>query len=73
MRRDCIADKFFVPTPEGHGWTITDWKISIKWMDCKLVSEEVSTVLFYERISSIFIIRSKCLRVEENDNRSKKG
>ena len=28
--RDCIADEFFVPTPEGHDWTITDGEISIK-------------------------------------------
>ena len=32
--RDCITDEFFVPTPEGHGWAITDGEISIKWMDC---------------------------------------
>ena len=70
--RDCIADEFFVPAPEGHGWTITDGEIGIKWMDCKPAPEEVF-VVFYKRIFSISIIRSKCLRVEENDNRSKKG
>ena len=70
---ETFADEFFVPTPEGHGWTITDVEIRIKWMNCKPAPEEVSALFFYERISSISLICRKCLRVEENDNRSKKG
>ena len=65
--RDRIADEFFVPTPEEHGCTTIDGEISIKWMDCKPALEEASVVFL-----SISIIRSKCLRVEENDNKSKK-
>ena len=34
---------------------------------------EASVVFFYERISNISIMRSKCLWVEESDGRSKKG
>ena len=44
--RNCTGDKFFVPTPEGHGWAITNGEIRIKWMDCKPALEEVSVVLF---------------------------
>ena len=35
-----------IEIPEGHGWTIADGKISIKWMDCKPASEEVPVVFF---------------------------
>ena len=49
--RDCIADELFVPTPEGHGWTITYGEISIKWMDCKPAPEEVSVVFFMKEFS----------------------
>ena len=61
--RDCIADEFFVPPPEGHGWTITNGEINIKWMDCKPAPEEVSLVFF---------ISDRYLRVTET-NKSSKG
>ena len=61
--RDCIADEFFVPPPEGHGSTIADGEINIKWMDCKPAPEEVSLVFF---------ISDRYLRVTET-NKSSKG
>ena len=61
--RDCIADEFFVPPPEGHGWTITDGEINIKWMDCKPAPGKVSLVFF---------ISDRYLRVTET-NKSNKG
>ena len=31
--RDCIADEFFAPSLEGHGWVKTDDETCITWMD----------------------------------------